>query len=73
MKSRASNIYDFGTERSCSLLDHIPGTLTLVVFGCGSTAQAVLSMDNKGNFFTINWGYDVMYNNSSIYIDILNV
>ena len=34
----------------------VPGTLTLVVFGCGSTAQAVLSMDNKGNFFTINWG-----------------
>ena len=34
MKSRASNIYDFGTERSCSLLDPIPGTLSLDIYIC---------------------------------------
>ena len=34
----------------------ILGTLILVLIGCGSTAQAILSMENKGNFFTINFG-----------------
>jgi len=33
------------------------GTLVLVVFGCGSIAQSVLSLGLKGDFFSINWGW----------------
>jgi len=33
------------------------GTFILVVFGCGSIAQSVLSLQNKGDFFSINWGW----------------
>ena len=28
----------------------------LVTFGCASIAQSVLSLQNKGDFFSINWG-----------------
>merc|ERR1712110_1204559 len=33
------------------------GTFLLVVFGCGSIAQSVLSLGLKGDFFSINWGW----------------
>lgn len=33
------------------------GTFILVVFGCGSIAQSVLSLGTKGDFFSINWGW----------------
>jgi len=33
------------------------GTFILVVFGCGSIAQSVLSLQTKGDFFSINWGW----------------
>jgi len=33
------------------------GTFLLVVFGCGSIAQSVLSLGIKGDFFSINWGW----------------
>lgn len=29
----------------------------LIVFGCGSVAQSVLSLGLKGDFFSINWGW----------------
>jgi len=35
------------------------GTFLLVVFGCGSIAQSVLSLGLKGDFFSINWGWCV--------------
>lgn len=35
------------------------GTLVLIVFGCGSIAQSVLSLGLKGDFFSINWGWCV--------------
>ena len=34
----------------------ISGTFVLVTFGCASIAQSVLSLQNKGDFFSINWG-----------------
>ena len=37
-------------------LSSILGTLILVLIGCGSNAQAILSMENKGNFFSRNVG-----------------
>jgi len=33
------------------------GTFVLVTFGCASIAQSVLSLQNKGDFFSINWGW----------------
>jgi aquaporin-9 len=33
------------------------GTFILVLFGTGSIAQSVLSLNNKGDFFAINWGW----------------
>ena len=32
------------------------GTLVLVIIGNGSLAQAVLSVNTKGNFFSVNFG-----------------
>ena len=32
------------------------GTLVLVIIGNGSLAQAVLSLNTKGNFFSVNFG-----------------
>jgi len=33
------------------------GTFILVLFGNSSIAQSVLSLNNKGDFFAINWGW----------------
>jgi len=35
------------------------GTFVLVTFGNGSVAQSVLSLQTKGNFFSINWGWGI--------------
>jgi len=33
------------------------GTFVLITFGNASVAQSVLSLQNKGDFFSINWGW----------------
>ena len=32
------------------------GTFILITFGNASVAQSVLSLGNKGDFFSVNWG-----------------
>ena len=42
--------------RAQAVSTNFSGTFLLVVFGCGSIAQSVLSLGLKGDFFSINWG-----------------
>ena len=39
-----------------ALVSLSPGTLILVLVGNGAMAQAVLSLNTKGNFFSVNFG-----------------
>ena len=41
---------------SLALVSLSPGTLILVLVGNGAMAQAVLSLNTKGNFFSVNFG-----------------
>ena len=48
-----------------ALVSLSPGTLILVLVGNGAMAQAVLSLNTKGNFFSVNFGSVSMKNDCS--------
>jgi len=40
-------------------LAEFTGTFILVAFGTGAAAQSVLSFQNKGDFFSVDWGWGI--------------
>jgi glycerol uptake facilitator-like aquaporin len=45
-----------GTPWVREFLAELIGTFVLITFGQAAVAQSVLSLGNKGDFFSVNWG-----------------